>query len=111
MRTVRANGDDAHVTTHRSSVARRRPFPRRAFVLGFLAGFLVTVPAVVLALLLPVGERLAPVLTPGLALLRPLSSAMAGWSGGVNMLLGSLANGLVVGLLLAAAALVVNRRP
>ena len=79
-------------------------------MLGFLAGFLLPVPAVVLALLFPLGERLLPVLTPGVVLLRPLWPAMAGESGGVLMLLGSLANGLVVGLLLAAAALVVSRR-
>lgn len=101
--------DHADVTTHRSSVARRRPAPRRAFVLGFLAGFLVLVPAVVLALLFPLGEWLFPVLTPGVVLLRPLS-AMADWPGGVNVLLGSVANGLVVGLFLATAALVVSRR-
>ena len=97
------------MTTHRSSVVRRRPRPRRAFAFGFLAGFLVTVPAPVLALLFPLAERLLPVLTPGVMLLRPLSSAMADWSGGVNMLLSSLGNGLVVGLLVAAAALLVSR--
>jgi hypothetical protein len=87
----------------------RRPPPRRAFLLGFLAGFLVTVPATILALLLPLGERLLPYLTPGVGLLRPLSSAMAGWPGGVSMLFASLANGFVVGLLVAAVALVVGR--
>jgi hypothetical protein len=75
-----------------------------------VAGFLVTVPAVTLALLLPLGERLQPFLTPGGALLRPLSSAMAGWNGGVNMLLASLANGVVVGLFVAAVAFAVSRR-
>jgi hypothetical protein len=109
MRAVRAIGDDAGMTTHPPSTAQRRPRPRRAFLLGFLAGVLVIVPAAMLALLFPVAERVAPVLTPGLALLRPLSSAMAGWPGGVNLLLGSLANGLVVGLLVAAVALVVGR--
>lgn len=96
------------MTTHPPAV-RRRPPPRRALVLGFLAGVLVTVPAAMLALLFPVAERLLPVLTPGVALLRPLSSAMAGWPGSVNLLLGSLANGLVVALLMAAVALVVGR--
>ena len=109
MRTVAANGDDADMTTHPPSAVRRRPPPRRAFVLGFVVGFFVTVPAAVLALLLPLGERLAPVLTPGLSLLRPLSPAMAGWPGGANLLLGSLVNGLVVGLLVAAVALVAGR--
>lgn len=97
------------MTTHPPSAVRRRPPPRRAFVLGFLAGVLVTVPVAMLALLFPVAERLAPVLTPGVTLLRPLSSAMAGWPGGVNLLLGSLVNGLVVGLLVAAVVLVVGR--
>jgi hypothetical protein len=97
------------MTTDPPSVVGRRPLPRRAFVSGFLAGALVTVPAVVLALLVPVAERLGPVLTPGLVLLRPLSSAMAGWPGGANLLLGALANGLVVGLLLAAVTLLVGR--
>ena len=98
------------MTTNSSSVGRRRPFPRRAFLFGCLAGFLIWVPAVMLALLFPLAERLLPVLTPGSLLLRPLSSAMAGWSGGVNVLLGSLANGLVVGLLVATVALLVSRR-
>lgn len=97
------------MTRHAASSGRRRLRPFGPFVLGFLAGFLVTVPAVMLALLFPVAERLMPVLTPGVALLRPLSSAMAGWPGGINMLLGSLANGLVAGLLVAAAALVLGR--
>lgn len=97
------------MTTHRFSAVRRRRFPRRAFVLGFLAGFLVTVPAVMLALLFPLAERWLPVLTAGVALLRPLSQFMAGWPGGVNMLLASLANGLVVGLLAAVVVLVLGR--
>ena len=97
------------MTTHPPSTGRRRPLPRRAFVLGFLAGFLITVPTAMLALLFPVAERLAPVLTPGVALLGPLSSSMADWPGGVNMLLGSLANGLVMGLLVAVFTLVVGR--
>jgi hypothetical protein len=63
-----------------------------------------------LALLFPLVERLLPVLTPGSLLLRPVSSSMAGWSGGVNVLLGSLANGLVVGLPVAAVALLVSWR-
>ena len=97
------------MTTHLPSSVRRRPPSRRAFVLGFLAGVLVTVPAVMLALLFPVAERLLPVLTPGNVLLRPLSSAMGDWPVGVIMLLASLANDLVVGLLVAAVALLVSR--
>ena len=91
------------------SAARGRASARRAGALGFLVGAAITVPAVVLALLLPLGERLLPFLTPGVVLLRPLSAAMAGWSGGVNMLLASLANGLVVGSAVAAAVLLVGR--
>lgn len=104
MRIVCADGDDAGMSTDPASSGWRPPAQRRAFVLGSLAGFLVTVPAVVLALLFPLGERLLPILTPGAWLLRPWSSALAGWSGGVNMLLASLANGLVMGLLAAVAA-------
>ena len=107
MRNVAADGDDADMTTNPSSIGQSGP-PSRPFVLGFLAGFLITVPAAMLALLFPLAERLAPVLTPGVALLRPLSAAMAGGPGGANLLLGSLANGLVVGVLLAAVALVVG---
>jgi hypothetical protein len=109
MRLLRAEGHDAVMSTHPSSIIGRRPFPRRAFVLGFLAGFLIRVPAVLLALLFPLAERLLPVLTPGNVLLRPLSSAMGDWPVGVIMLLASLANGLVVGLLVAAVALLVSR--
>jgi hypothetical protein len=96
MWTARARGDDAAVTSHPQAATWRRPPPRRAFLVGFLAGFPVTVPATILALLLPLGERLQPFLTPGVAMLRPLSSAMPGWPGGVNMLFAALANGLVV---------------
>jgi hypothetical protein len=52
---------------------------------------------------------LLPVLTPGNVLLRPLASAVAGSPVGVTMLLASFANGLVVGLLVAAVVLVVSR--
>jgi hypothetical protein len=104
------HGDASGMTTHPRRASWRRSPTGRAFSLGFLIGFLVTVPAVILALLSPLGERLQPFLTPGVALLRPLSSAMAGWNGGVNMLLASLANGLAGGALLAALALAVGRR-
>jgi hypothetical protein len=96
--------------TRHPSIRRPRPRLLGPFVLGFAAGFLVTVPAVVLALLFPVGERLMPFLTPGAILLRPLARQMAGWPGGANMLLGSLANGLVAGLLVAAVALILGGR-
>ena len=48
---------------------------------------------------------------PGALLLRPLSSAMAGWSGAVNALLLSAANGLLVGAAAAVLALPAGRRP
>jgi hypothetical protein len=74
---------------------------RRPFLLGFVLGFLVLVPAAVLGLLFVAFERVQPWLTPGALLLRPLSDAMAGWPGAVNLLLGSVANGLVLGLVAA----------
>ena len=91
----------------RSADAARR---RRWSIVGFLVGAAVPLPATIAALLLPAAERVAPLLVPGAVVLRPLSSAMAGWSGGVTMLLASLANGLVVGLLVAAVALLVSPR-
>ena len=110
MRALGAERHAAGMSTHRSTAVRRRRFPRRAFLLGFLAGFLIRVPAVLLAVLFPLAERLLPVLTPGNVLLAPLSSAVAGWPLGVVLLIASLANGLVVGLLVAAVALLVSRR-
>lgn len=81
----------------------------RAFRLGFLVGALVTLPAIVLALLVPVGERLQPFLTPGAELLRLLPLPTATWPGALTLLLAALANGLVVGALAAAVAAVVVR--
>lgn len=78
---------------------------RKPFVVAFVIGFLITVPVTFLALLLPVFEDVAPVLTPGAALLRPLSSSMADWPGGINLLLGSIANGLVYAVVASAAVL------
>ena len=72
---------------------------------AFAVGFLITVPVTFLALLWPVFETIAPVLTPGVALLRPLSSSMAQWPGGINLLLASVANGLVYALAASAVAL------
>jgi hypothetical protein len=77
---------------------------------AFGIAFLLTVPVVVLGLLFPAAERLAPLLTPGVALLRPLSSVLASWPGPVNMLLASVANGLVFGVVAAAVALLLGRR-
>jgi hypothetical protein len=109
MRAALGADHDADMMTTLPSSVRRRPFPRRAFALGFLAGFLIRVPAVLLAVVFPLAERLLPVLTPGNVLLRPLSSALGDWPDGVILLLPSLANGLVVGLLVAAVALLVSR--
>ena len=70
-------------------------------------GAAVPLPATILALLVPAAERTAPLLVPGALLLRPLSSAMAGWSGVVNMGLVCVANGLLYG---AGAALLAGVR-
>ena len=84
--------------------------PRRWFVVGVVVGAVVPVPATVAALLFPAAERVAPLLVPGAVLLRPLSSDMAGWSGLVNMLLVSVANGLLYGAAAALLARVPRRR-
>jgi hypothetical protein len=76
----------------------------RAFVLGFVLGLVVTVPAVTFALLSPVGEAVLGILTPGSLLLKPLTDVMATWPGLLNVALVAVANGLVYGL--AATALV-----
>jgi hypothetical protein len=68
------------------------------------------VPVVVVGLLFPVAELLAPLLTPGVALLRPVSSVLASWPGAVNMLVASVANGLAFGVVAAAVALLLGRR-
>ena len=78
-----------------------RSWWRRPFVLGFVVGAAVTLPAVLVALVVPAGERLLPFLVPGAAVVRPLSSLMAAWPGAVNLLLAAVANGLLIG---AAAA-------
>lgn len=83
---------------------------RSPFAVAFGIGFLLPVPVVVLGLLPPAAELLAPLFTPGVALLRPLSSVLASWPGPVNMLLASVANGLVFGVVAAAVALLLGRR-
>lgn len=75
---------------------------RRAFVVGLIVGLVVTVPAVFLALLSPVGEALLPILTPGSLLLRPIADVMASWPGLVNIGLVALADGLIYGLVAVA---------
>jgi len=83
---------------------------RRAFALGFLLGAAVTVPAVFVALLVPVGEWVLPFVTPGAVLLRPFTGVLATWPGAVNLLLAAVANGLVVGAVAACVAVVLDRR-
>lgn len=76
----------------------RRVVSARAFAVGFVVGLVVTVPAILFALLSPVGEALLPLLTPGSLLLRPIAEAMADWPGLLNVGLVSVANGLIYGL-------------
>lgn len=89
---------------------RSRKDPRRWFLVGFLVGALILVPVALLALVLPAAEYLAPFLTPGVVLLLPLNAWMADWPDVVNLVLGSLANGVAFGLLAALVALVLDRR-
>lgn len=89
---------------HRSDRAARR---RRPFVVGFLIGFFVTVPATFLALLFNWAERASDFIVPSTFLLRPLAPYMANWHGALNMGLASLVNGLVYGLIAAAIAALV----
>ncbi len=84
--------------------SRRTVSRARAFGIGFVLGLVVTVPAVLFALLSPVGEAVLAILTPGSLLLKPLTDAMATWPGLLNVALVAVANGLVYGL--AATALV-----
>jgi hypothetical protein len=80
---------------------------RRAILIGFVVGFVVTVPATVLALIFGWAELLLGYVVPGGLLLRPLAPYMADWPGAVNMGLASVANGLVYSLVAAAIALLV----
>ena len=86
-----------------------RSAPRRLAVGGFVVGFLLPVPVALAALLVPLAERVAPVLTPGVALLRPLSASMATWPGAVNMLLASLSNGVVFGVVAGCVGVLLQR--
>jgi hypothetical protein len=86
-----------------------RPISRaRAFGAGFGLGFVVTVPAVLFALVSPAGEAVLSILTPGSLLLRPIADVMAGWPGLLNVALVAAANGVVYGLVAVALASVVN---
>lgn len=91
-------------------VARSRYRPGRWFGVFFVLGALLLVPVAGLALVVPAVEAVSAVLTPGVVLLLPLQGPMADWPGAVNLLLGSLANGLVVGVLGVAACLVLRLR-
>lgn len=93
-----------------SAAEPQPPRLRGPFAVAFGIGFLLTVPVVVLDLLFPAAEPLAPLLTPGVALLRPLSSVLTSWPGPIDMLLASVANGLMFGAVAAAVALLLGRR-
>jgi hypothetical protein len=74
-------------------------------------GFVVTIPAVFLALLSPVGEALLPILTPGSLLFRPIADVMATWPGLLNVGLVAIANGLIYGsVAVAIVGVVANAR-
>jgi Flp pilus assembly protein TadB len=88
----------------------RRLSLKRAAVIGFIVGFLITLPVLVLALLTPVGETLLPILVLGSLLLRPLTDAMASWPGAVNVLLTAIVNGLVYAVVLAAISRLIPGR-
>lgn len=91
--------DDLGVDTAVRPTAGSRYRPYRWFWVFFLVGAVITVPVAMLSLLSSAVESVSGVLTPGLWLLAPLVPAMAGWPGAVNLLLGSLANGLLLGVL------------
>jgi hypothetical protein len=93
-----------------TSATRRRLSLRRAAVIGFIVGCLITLPALIFALLAPVGETLLPVLVPGSLLLRPLTVAMAAWPGAVNVVLTAVTNGLLYAALLVVISLLIPRR-
>ncbi len=93
-----------------STSAGRRLSLRRAAVIGFAVGVVVTLPAVFLALLVPFGEQLLPVLVPGSMLLQPLAPAMSTWPGAVNVLLTAVINGLVYAIVFAGISFLISRR-
>ena len=77
---------------------------RRPLVVGFIIGFLVTVPMTILALMLNAAEWASDFVVPGTLLLSPLSPHMADWNGALNLGLASVANGLVYSLVVGAVA-------
>ncbi len=82
---------------------------RRAFLVGFVIGFALPTPAFILYMLVPAAEPWAPWLAPGNELLRPLSPYTSMWHGGLNWLLSSVVNGLVIGGTAACIGLVISR--
>jgi hypothetical protein len=64
--------------TRKTAAESRRARGRRPFGVGFLVGFVVTVPATLLALMFSWGERLSGFLLPGTFLLRPSPSMADG---------------------------------
>jgi hypothetical protein len=92
---------------------RRTRSWRRPFLVGFLIGIVVTVPAAVLALIFTGAEVALPWVVPGLLLTRALAPFMQTWPGALNLALAALANGLVYGLVAVAvvAAVRLARRP
>ncbi len=89
---------------HRTSLATS---VRRPVTVGFLVGFLVTVPATFLTLMFNWAERVSDFVVPSTFLLHPLSSYMVDWHGALNMGLASLVNGLVYGIAATAVATLV----
>ncbi len=77
---------------------------RRPLVVGFVIGFLITVPMTILALMLNPAERASDFVVPGTLMLSPLSPHMADWNGALNMGLAGVANGLVYSLVAVAVA-------
>jgi hypothetical protein len=85
----------------------------RPFLVGFLIGAVLTVPAAVLALIFTWAEVALPWVVPGLLLTRTLVPFMQNWPGAVNLAVAALANGMVYGLVALAvvAAVRLARRP
>jgi hypothetical protein len=88
---------------------RRKSRPRRVFLVGFLVGFVVTLPAALLALVATWAEAALPWVVPGLLLTRPLAREMQDWPGAVNIGLAAVANGLVYGLVVLIVVTVLQR--
>jgi len=94
---------------NRTGAGRPRSL-RRAALIGLVVGLVLPLPALVFALVSPIGETLLPVLVPGSILLRPLASAMASWPGALNVLLTSVVNGLLFAVAFGVISLLIPRR-